>query len=101
MPIPALSGNVTPLKVLEDSRCPANARCVWSGQVRLRVRLNYRSGVRKIEMTLGKPVALGPAGTLTLAEVSPDKLTTHNDGGIARASYRFGFRYVGAMTGAH
>ena len=29
---------VTPLAVLEDSRCPMEARCIWAGRVRLRDR---------------------------------------------------------------
>lgn len=27
---------VTPLRVVEDSRCPMNSRCVWAGRVALR-----------------------------------------------------------------
>jgi hypothetical protein len=42
---------VTPLAVIEDSRCPIDARCVWAGQVRLKVRIDI--GARGEERELG------------------------------------------------
>ncbi|MCJ2186447.1 hypothetical protein [Novosphingobium beihaiensis] len=87
---------VTPLKVLEDSRCPANARCVWAGQVRLRIRVRTGSGHRDMEIISGKPVHIAD-GTLELAQVRPDKLTNRNDGAIKPGDYRFGFRFMGGL----
>ena len=37
---------VTPLAVLEDSRCPKEARCIWAGRVRLSVRVATGAGMR-------------------------------------------------------
>ena len=34
---------VTPLEVIEDSRCPINARCVWAGRTRLSVKSDLGS----------------------------------------------------------
>lgn len=87
---------VTPLKVLEDSRCPANARCVWAGQVRLRLRI--KTGVRHhdLEMTSGTPVRVAD-GTLELVEVRPDKFTNENNGAVEPGAYRFGFRFIGGL----
>lgn len=87
---------VTPLKVLEDSRCPINARCVWQGQVRLRIRVDLGSKRRTMEITSGKPAHVAD-GTLELIEVQPDKLTTQNDGAVDPATYRFGFRFTGGF----
>ncbi|SFG05926.1 hypothetical protein SAMN05518801_106193 [Novosphingobium sp. CF614] len=84
---------VTPIEVLEDSRCPMNARCVWAGQVRLRVRIDLGSGGTMQEITSGKPVQVAD-GSLELAEVQPEKVT---GGTIDPATYRFGFRFMGGL----
>ncbi len=51
---------VRPLEVLEDSRCPQNARCVWAGRLRLRVIVN---GVGEREIILDE----APVETLVCA----------------------------------
>lgn len=40
---------VRPLEVVEDSRCPQNARCIWAGRLRVRVAVE---GVGEREVTL-------------------------------------------------
>ena len=77
---------VTPLRVLEDSRCPQNARCIWAGRVRLSVRI----GGAMRELTLGQPVPM-PGGTLQLAAVLPERTT--RSAGIPPRAYRFGFQF--------
>ena len=47
---------VTPLKVLEDSRCPINVRCVWAGRVRLSVRIDLGSRSETREIAGGAPI---------------------------------------------
>ncbi|SMP74616.1 hypothetical protein SAMN06296065_107122 [Novosphingobium panipatense] len=84
---------LTPLQVLEDSRCPMNARCVWAGQVRLRIRIETGTG-GELELTSGKPARVAD-GTLELVRTSPDKMTGSGSGAIDPAAYRFGFRFVG------
>ncbi|WP_232493201.1 hypothetical protein [Novosphingobium kaempferiae] len=85
---------VTPLQVLEDSRCPMNARCVWAGQVRLRVRIESGTG-GELELTSGKPARVAD-GTLELVQIRPDKVAGGDNGGtIAPNAYRFGFRFMG------
>lgn len=81
---------VTPLAVLEDSRCPASVTCVWSGQVRLSVRTGQGHSGSTHELTTGKPVDLGP-GSLELIDVRPARRTPDP---IAPANYRFGLRYM-------
>lgn len=89
---------ITPLDILEDSRCPMNARCVWSGHLRLRVKIESGNG-GVIEVTSGKPVHIAD-GTLELVEIQPDKMagqmTGNSQGGsISPSQYRFGFRFMG------
>jgi hypothetical protein len=77
---------VTPLSVVEDSRCPKNARCIWAGRVRLSVRMG---GVTR-ELTLGQPVPI-VGGTIQLAAVLPERTT--RGGTIPPRAYRFGFLF--------
>lgn len=86
---------VTPLEVLEDSRCPMNARCVWAGQVRLKVRVHLGAGDQIRELTSGKPVQVAD-GTLELVEVLPDRVAGEGQA-LNPKDYRFGFRFMGGL----
>lgn len=86
---------VTPLAVLEDSRCPMNARCVWAGQVRLKVRVHLGAGDQIRELTSGKPVQVAD-GTLELVEVLPDRVAGEGQA-LNPKDYRFGFRFMGGL----
>ena len=84
-----LSGGlrVRPLEVLEDSRCPQNARCVWAGRLRLRVNVD---GVGDREITLDEGAVETPHGAFSLVAVSPGPWTDWPED--QRPPYRFGFR---------
>lgn len=84
---------VTPLVVLEDSRCAAGTQCVWAGQVRLKVRVHLGSRDELHELTLGKPVHVAD-GNLQLVEVTPDRVAGK---AVKSGSYRFGFRFMGGI----
>lgn len=84
---------VTPLKVLEDSRCPVNVQCVWAGQVRLSVRIATGRGASVQEIVSNKPLPVAD-GTLTLVEVRPARRT---DALFHPSQYRFGFRFDGGL----
>lgn len=84
---------VTPLEVIEDSRCPKGVQCVWAGRVRISVRIDLGAGSQTRELTLGKPEHIAD-GTLELVEVLPDKLA---DRTILPEDYRFGFRFAGGL----
>lgn len=77
---------VRPLEVLEDSRCPQNARCVWAGRLRLRVNVE---GVGEREITLDEAAAETPRGSFSLVIASPGPWTDLPQGAVV---YRFGFR---------
>jgi hypothetical protein len=79
--------HVRPLEVLEDSRCPQNARCVWAGRLRLRVQVE---GVGDREVTLDEPAVETPNGAFSLVAVSPGPWTDWPE--AQRPAYRFGFR---------
>ena len=82
--------DVTPLEVLEDSRCPTGVQCVWAGQLRLRVRIDFDDSVATRELTLGKAQPVG-TGMLTLAEAEPHPAEGRT---IYPEEYRFAFRYA-------
>jgi hypothetical protein len=84
---------VTPLAVLEDSRCPMNARCVWAGRTRLTVKTELGSRSETREIASDKPIQVAD-GTLALVEVQPDKLTGKE---TKRRKYRFGFTFRGGL----
>lgn len=77
---------VRPLEVLEDSRCPQNARCVWAGRLRLRVAVE---GVGEREITLDEAAVETPRGSFALVVASPGPWTDLPQGAVP---YRFGFR---------
>lgn len=84
---------VTPLKVLEDSRCPVGTQCVWAGRVKITARIDLGSGTQNRELTLGEPIAVAD-GQLTLVEVLPEKKANQN---IYPDEYRFGFTFAGGL----
>ena len=84
---------VTPLEVLEDSRCPMRAQCVWAGHVRIRATVHLGTGDRTYELTSGKPIQVAD-GSFELVEVKP---AMTSDGPIEPGDYRFGFRFMGGL----
>ena len=84
---------VTPLQVLEDSRCPMEARCVWAGRVRLSVRVTTGAGSSVREIASDKPMRVAD-GQLELVNVMPPKSTQHP---VRPRDYRFMFRFSGGF----
>ncbi len=85
---------VQPVAVLEDSRCPMNARCIWAGRVRVQMLWIRGNGEqRPFEVTLGEPTPLAD-GSITLESVRPDKMTKVE---LKPADYRFSFRFAGGL----
>ena len=84
---------VTPLQVIEDSRCPENARCVWAGRVVLKVRVAGGSGSTERNLILGEPSRFLD-GQLTLTSVTPERNTGRT---FELRDYRFGFEFQGGL----
>ena len=79
---------VTPLAVVEDSRCPKDVTCIWAGRVLIRARIQAEGRSSEAEMELGKPFAASGNAAIVLAEVWPERTT---GAGIEPADYRFAF----------
>ena len=86
---------VTPLAVLEDSRCPGGVQCVWAGRVRISARIDLGRGSETRELTQGMPVPVAD-GTLELIEVQPAK-PAPGARPLASADYRFTLRFMGGL----
>jgi hypothetical protein len=84
---------VKPLEVIEDSRCPADVVCVWTGQVRLRAEVGTGSGKREMVLTSGQPAPVAD-GQLILKLVTP---ATHSRKAIQPSDYRFTFEFAGGL----
>ena len=81
---------VTPLKLVEDSRCPPGVQCIWAGRVVVSATISTPTMKLTRDLTLGEPFQVAD-GTLTLAEVQPAATTA------TIADYRFGFRFDGGI----
>lgn len=77
------SQTVRPLSVVEDSRCPENARCITAGRLIVATRVGRET--RNLE--LGKPDASG----VTLDSAEPAKRT---DRQILPGAWRFHFSVI-------
>ncbi|MCC6925782.1 hypothetical protein [Novosphingobium sp.] len=84
---------VTPIKVLEDSRCPQEVDCVWAGRVRLEVRIETGAGASVRELASDSPLPVAD-GTLELVRTDPPR---SNQGTIAQQDYRFALRFRGGL----
>lgn len=84
---------VTPVRLLEDSRCPMRTNCIWPGHVRLQVRVRTGAGSRLREITSNKPIPVAD-GELELVSVTPPTTARRP---IHRRDYRFGFRFIGGL----
>ncbi len=77
---------LTPLEVMDDSRCPKGVTCVWAGTVHVRARVQNEVGTGEVTFELGKPVTLGGENVALIA-VAPDKTQS----AIPASTYRFTF----------
>jgi hypothetical protein len=77
---------VTPRAVVEDSRCPINARCVWAGRAVVRAEVAGAGWRQTRNLTLGEGSAMHGT-TLALTSVEPGKMA----GASPPSDYLFGF----------
>ena len=64
---------VTPMKLVEDSRCPMNARCVWAGRVVVTTRIDGAGWRATENLELGKPYATHNV-SVQLSSAQPEKI---------------------------
>ena len=81
---------VTPIRIVEDSRCPINARCVWAGRLVVETRIAAGGWRDTANITLGE--TYGTHGhVIALSEASPDKEAQRElQPGDYRLTYRDG-----------
>jgi hypothetical protein len=75
---------ITPLEVLEDSRCGVDVVCIQAGTVRLRAKVNQG----EMTFTLNQPVTI-ESKSVTLTEVQPAPYAGRQ---ISKTDYRFTFQ---------
>jgi hypothetical protein len=86
---------IRPVKVIQDSRCPMNARCIWAGTVKIEAIWVRPGDDRSIELELGKPVPLAD-GSIELTDVSPSRMAGERLE-LKPKDYRFSFRFMGGL----
>jgi hypothetical protein len=88
--------HITPLEVVEDSRCPAapHVQCIQAGTVRLKARLEDGTRSEVVTFDIGSPISFGNKH-VALMSVLPLKTQTP----IAPANYRFTFSVAYGMGG--
>lgn len=77
-------------RLVEDSRCPINARCIWAGRVVLAASVTEAGRTTARNLVLGEP-ALFAQGSLVLDSVAPGTLAGQE---IRPADYTFHFAYT-------
>jgi hypothetical protein len=77
-------------RVLEDSRCPMNARCVWAGRATVRLTLRDGTRTRRADLSLGETIPFAD-GQLALTSVTPEKMAGAQP--KLPAPYRFTLEY--------
>jgi hypothetical protein len=88
------SGNgltIRPIKVIEDSRCPATVRCVWEGRLKVRARMNGPGWTQIRDFELGVAQAVD-YHRVTLISAEPQKQAGVE---IDPRAYRFTFDFQG------
>ncbi len=79
---------ITPLEVVSDSRCPAEVRCIWAGEVSIKVML--QKGTVNKEVTLKEGASATFEGSkVSLVGVTPANSTTKPP---TESDYRFTFK---------
>ena len=81
---------VTPMRVVEDSRCPINARCFWAGRLIVETRIDGAGWRDTANITLGEDfgrhdrvirLIAGEPNKTTQEEIEPDEYRfTYEDG---------------------
>ena len=64
---------VRPIALVEDSRCPVNARCVWAGRAIVRTAVAGTGWRETLNLTLGERITTHGT-TVALTSVEPGKM---------------------------
>lgn len=78
---------VTPLALIEDSRCAADTQCVWEGRVVVSTRITATHWQQTVPLVLGEPYRV-MSRDFVLVSASPTKNAGQE---IPPGAYRFAF----------
>jgi hypothetical protein len=66
---------IRPLRIVEDSRCPANVQCVWAGRLIVDTEISGAASYQRHNLELGKPSRLATVPMMiTLVAAEPGKV---------------------------
>lgn len=82
---------VRPDRIIEDSHCPADVRCVVAGRLIVRATVLGGGWSQQIDLTLGVPVLVAD-GMLTLVDATPVPI---NGKATPLPAARFTFKFQG------
>lgn len=68
--VSGLGASITPLSVVQDSRCPVDVTCIQAGTVQIKARIVSGLGTSDMTLTLGTPITT-ETQEITLVSVSP------------------------------
>ena len=88
-PVQVGSVVATPIKVVEDSRCPINARCIWPGRLVVATRIDGAGWRDTADLTLGEPFGTHDV-VIALVSGEPGRMAGADED-IPPAAYRFTF----------
>lgn len=83
----ALDVSITPLEIVEDSRCPQDVQCIWAGTIKVRATLVSGLGTSPVTFEIGQSITT-EAEFVTLTGVTPAPKAGEP---IDPADYRFTF----------
>lgn len=86
--ISGLDVQITPIEIVEDSRCPSDVQCIQAGTVRVRTLISSGLGTSTMVLTLAQPITT-EAEAVTLVAVAPTPLSSKT---ISAKDYRFTFK---------
>lgn len=81
----ALDITLTPVEVVEDSRCPVDVECIQAGMVFVKTEIVSGLGTSTMDFELHSPITT-EAEKITLVKVEPNKVSTQE---IEESEYKF------------
>jgi hypothetical protein len=89
-PVAVADLTITPLSVVEDSRCPINARCVWAGRIVVETQVDGAGWQDVLPLTMGEP-GTSHGYYISLISAEPGRMAGSGTDPLEPEDYRFGF----------
>lgn len=82
-----LNVSITPIEIIDDSRCPADVQCIWAGTVHVRATISTPNGSSEDILEIGHSI-VKDGFAITFTELNP---APHSGETIPVSLYRFVF----------